>query len=71
MPDPTLAELKAKKAKQKQSVKDARKKARFDKKVAKAKGKESLYSLTGNKVKETKAQIRITNLQAKQSKKKM
>ena len=30
MPDPTLAELKAKKAKQKQSVKDARKKARFD-----------------------------------------
>lgn len=66
MPDRT--DLKAKKKAAKEKRKVARQDVRYKKKVRRAKSKETLGRLTGNEVKQVKAEIKLDRLKTKRAK---
>jgi 16S rRNA U1498 N3-methylase RsmE len=66
MPDKT--DLKAKKKAAKEKRKVARQDVRYKKKVRRAKSKETLGRLTGNEVKQVKAEIKLDRLKTKRAK---
>jgi hypothetical protein len=66
MPDRT--DLKAKKKAAREKRKVARQDVRYKKKVRRAKSKETLGRLTGNEVKQVKAEIKLDRLKTKRAK---